>query len=373
LILLALAEVAGVWYLLSGRHIAVGEGTTMSLAAQDIIDVVRRQGARWAVISIFSTIGLGVVDHFTSKIIPSIAASIENVFNPPKFFVTFLPPVDLTGGFTISPLEGNTAKKIDFKVSDPAARVFTVMAGYGTTYELRLRGVADKDGRELVALTRIEQSGAIWTVDTSDRYWANSAAIRSGADAPAVTSQPPATQSGASSLSGTRWSVAALDSAVMASIPDMALRSTMAAALAEVGVFEFGSAREKRRIVEYWAAAGPEWASQIKDKHIPWGGAFMAWVVKQAGVAPPPGPASFTNWLGWEKEVKLDAIAPGMIAIFHLDNASDVRQAPSRLLVGVVLRQQADCVEIILGNISNRVVITCVAKPLLIGVRRPQE
>ncbi len=45
----------------------------MSLSAQDILNGLRTRGLRWAVISVVSTIILGVVDQFTSRIIPSIA------------------------------------------------------------------------------------------------------------------------------------------------------------------------------------------------------------------------------------------------------------------------------------------------------------
>ena len=60
-----------------------------------------------------------------------------------------------------------------------------------------------------------------------------------------------------------------------------------------------------------------------------------------------------------------------MIAIFRLIGA-DIPEARSRLLVGVVVRRQKNCVEVVLGNVADRVVLSCVAADLLTDVRRPR-
>ena len=59
-----------------------------------------------------------------------------------------------------------------------------------------------------------------------------------------------------------------------------------------------------------------------------------------------------------------------MIAIFRL-TGSDIPEVRSRLLVGVVVRRQKNCVEVVLGNVADRVVLSCVAADSLTDVRRP--
>jgi uncharacterized protein (TIGR02594 family) len=143
--------------------------------------------------------------------------------------------------------------------------------------------------------------------------------------------------------------------------------------LAEVGLFENGSDREKHRILSYWEAAAPGWADHVSMDGVqsyPWGGAFLGWILKQAGVEPPASAAAFKSWLDWGDEVMPGAIAPGMIAVFRLRDTSQVREAASGLLVGLVLRSRPDCIEIIAGNVADRVVVTCVAADRLIAVRR---
>jgi hypothetical protein len=93
--------------------------------------------------------------------------------------------------------------------------------------------------------------------------------------------------------------------------------------------------------------------------------------VRQAGAEPPNGAASFLKWRDWGIDVPPSELGPGMVAVYRLDTAAGLPQSTSRLLVGVVLRRQPDCIETIIGNVADRVVITCVAANLLTGVRRP--
>jgi hypothetical protein len=204
-------------------------------------------------------------------------------------------------------------------------------------------------------------------VDAGERSWADAIELRSGAQIALGRNES------SSRLSNTRWTATEQDFSLIGSIDSGVLRSTLANALIEVGVFEKGSEREKRQIVQYWGAAGPEWSkTTVNDLSAPWGGAFLAWIVRQSGAQPPNSPASFFSWQKWGDDVPPILMTPGMIAVFKLDIASELPQARSRLLVGVFVRRQAGCIEIIAGNIADRVVITCVAENLLDTVRRPR-
>jgi hypothetical protein len=330
-----------------------------TLGVADVLAKLKTQGLRWTVISVVSTVLFGIVDQFTSRIIPSIAGRIEALIDPPKFFVRFNPPVNLNDGLTISALSATAAIAVNFnKVGEGVA----ALAGPGA-YELRLYRDHNGAQQELVGATTIERTNQTWLIDASERNWANAAALRSGgADAPS----PPLRASGSSRLSGTRWSATGQDYEVLASVPDPLLRSMLANALAEVGVFEDGTEWEKRRIIGYWKSMGANLS--LKD---PWGGAFIGWVVKQAGAQPPDGGINFLRWADWEIRVDTAKMRAGMVAIFRLDIDSEIPESRSRLLVGVVLRQQPTCIETILGNIADRVVISCVHADLLREVRRP--
>jgi hypothetical protein len=345
----------------------------VSLKADEILKSFKQHGTRVAIISFVSAIALGVTDQFTSKIVPSLVEKIEYYFVPPKFFITFSPPVDVSGGLTVSPLETQDKTPVSVSESVPGTRIFTALAVPGT-YIVRLRGGADKAGLELVDSKKIDKSGETWKVDASERNWASAVQLRTGAPrAPAPDGKTTLTEPGASRLSGTRWTAAEQDFALIASAEPGLLRSTLANALAEVGVFEKGTDQEKRRIVSYWGAAGPGWSHiTVQNLTTPWGGAFLAWVVRQAGANAPKGPALFLNWQNWDDKVSSDLMAAGMIAIFRLDLSSDLPQAPSRRLAGVVVRRQPSCIEIVAGNVADRVVITCVAAQAMDSIRRPR-
>ncbi len=338
----------------------------MGLTAEDVVRGIRQHGPRWAVVSIVSAIGLGVIDQFAGKVVPTIAQGIHDFIWPPYFTVRFPPPVDVSAGFTVSQIGPQGLTAVTASASLPELKFFTVHAGAGN-YLLRLHGARERAGKELTNLMAIAASGQIWPVDDSERNWASEVALKAGGP---PSSGPPGDASGAGAastgrLSGTRWVLIEQDFAHVATIAEPPLRSILANALAEVGVYRQGDAWEQRRIAAYWAAAGPDAFNQ------PWGGAFMAWIVRQAGAQPPRAPQSFLNWRTWDDEVATDHLAPGMVGIFRLDIASEVPEAISRLLVGVIVRRQPSCIEIVAGNIAERVVVTCVATSALAGVRRP--
>jgi hypothetical protein len=229
--------------------------------------------------------------------------------------------------------------------------VFTALAGRGT-YRLQLDGAHDKVGKQLVVVKVITQSNDSWEVDTSERYWGNKEQL-------------------AAAGAGTRWSVTEADFGVVASIGDPVLRSILANALAEVGVFENGSDWERHRIASYFKAIGYS-DSEVKELELktdipPWPGAFLAWVVTQAGASPPNGALSFMNWKTWGEE-GVGEPTPGMIVLFESFLSS--ARTEGRPQVGIFLRKGTDCNEAVLGNVSQRVAISCVKRPL-IGIRRP--
>ena len=335
------------------------------LKARGIVSSFRQTGVSLTLISIGTAILLGVIDQFTSKIIPTIADYVHDLVRPPQFLISFTPPVDVSGGLSII-LPPAASSGISVKEVLTGTRVFMASAGPGT-YLLRLRGAGDKSGKELVTIKKIEKSGETWQVDTADRNWANVAEITAGAvPANPASAERPAAAS--SRLSNTRWTVTEQDYAILLQIDNKVRRSLLSNALNEVGIFELGTDWEKQHLASYADAAEYSAGSQ----RFPWGGAFVAWVVKQAYVAPPVGAAGFKSWLHWSGKVGADALKSGMIAIFQLDNA-ELPESSSRLLVGPVVRRQPGCIEVILGNIANRVVITCVATELLVTVRDPGQ
>jgi hypothetical protein len=222
----------------------------------------------------------------------------------------------------------------------------------------------------LVDQKQILKSGEIWTANEVERNWVNQAKLASGADSALSTvpaDQPPA--AGAGRLTNTRWTVTAQDFAVLTQIDNKVRRSLLANALAEVGIYENGTDWEKQHLVSYGQAAGLPWSPQ---QRYPWGGAFTAWLLTQTFARPPSASVSYLSWRRWAEEKPSKSIEPGMVGIFKLDNA-EVPQSGSRLLVGPIVRRQENCIEIIVGNIADRVVITCVDKDLFLIARSPDE
>jgi hypothetical protein len=74
----------------------------VSLKAEEIATSFKQRGGRVAFLSLISAIAFGVIDQFSSKTVPSLVDKIENYFDPPKFFIIFSPPVDISGGFGVS-------------------------------------------------------------------------------------------------------------------------------------------------------------------------------------------------------------------------------------------------------------------------------
>jgi uncharacterized protein (TIGR02594 family) len=333
----------------------------VALTAADVLKTFKQNGLRLTVISVASTICLGVVDQFTSRVIPSIATRIDNFVDPPRFFVTFNTPLDLASGVTLTAL-GAADGAPPVPVRKTGERALAAQAGPGV-YELRVQRTQNAVKQELVDTKAIDKSGQLWTVDASERNWANAAALRSGGGGGpggaggGGTAAAPAAASVA--LSATRWTLTEADGAVVASVQDPVLRSMLANALAEVGTFEQGTDQEQRRILSYWTGI-----MEVTSVTMPWSGAFIGWVARQAGAEPPRAAAVNANWRQWGENVEFDKVTPGMVAVFTPGGVGSG-------FVGIMLRRQGDCVEVIAGNVADRVVITCVKASRLVSVRRP--
>jgi hypothetical protein len=345
----------------------------VSLKSSDVIELFRSKGIVLAAVSVLSTIVLGVVDQFTSRIIPSVATVIDNYFDPPFFLIIFSPPVASAELPSVSEITSQGSQQVQVESVPPSVRV---RAGAGS-YMVRVSRSADGVAQELVQVKRITANGEVWQVDTGDRSWANAAALTGPDVTPqALGPQEPAQAAPPTLLNGTRWTLAETDFAVLGSQPDPLLRSALSAALSEVGTYESGSERERYRIAAYWQAAGWEpWENGVVGNLIgqPWGGALLAWIYTQAGAQPPSGAAGFRSWLAWGDGIEPSAAMPGMLAIFDINRTKEAPEAVSRLLVGIVLRRQADCIEVVMGNIADRVVVSCVATAALAEVRKPNQ
>lgn len=345
----------------------------MQFSAQRVLSSLRQNGLKLTLVSVASALALGVADQFGGKIVPSIAGYAQNLFDPPRFAIVLDPPVEVAADLRVSHYDAGTADLLRVTQSASAPNVYIALGPPGT-YILRLRGGGDRAGQELIDTQRIaERSGAVWRVDTeNERSWARADQLVWGVSGTPSSNTTP-TSTSRSRLRDTRWIVTDHDLAAIGAAPQGVMRSALANALAEVGVFEKGSEEEKLRILAYWGAVRPEFPGvSAENLTVPWGGAFLAWVVRQSGALPPGGAQSFLNWRNWADSVPRNQLEPGMVAVFRLDEAAGLPQASSRRLIGIVVQRRPDCIEIIAGNIADRVVLTCVVTNLLESIRRPR-
>ncbi|WP_210161117.1 hypothetical protein, partial [Bradyrhizobium sp. STM 3809] len=198
--------------------------------------------------------------------------------------------------------------------------------------------------QQVVRLSKPEEPAK---VDTSESQWATVAALT----APKTGGK----------LEGTRWTLAPSDNNAL-SAADGRSAAILRAALSQLGIWEGGGDADQRAIAAYWKSAVEAGGIPPVAKNDPiyglWGGPFLAWAVVQAGAKPPSAAAAFRSWLNWGTEISPLKAKPGMIAI--VDTGQHQLPARSGLMVGVLLGQRADCVEMVVGNIADRVVVTCV-------------
>jgi hypothetical protein len=323
--------------------------------AEKLWEIFKRGGIRVALISVFSALTFGLVDHFYSQIIPTVAEKIQRRFSPSEFVLTFTNPVAVDEKQTkISAIPEHSGRSVSLQKDDQNR--WLVFVGDPGPYWLELH----RDDKRIFSVGQINfQKGVVnEKLDTSEGKWAQPSAI---AKDDAGTQQPE--KSGSQILKGTRWSLSEADFAQIAKAQDNIGRQILFAALNEVGVFEFGSDSDKARIYAYWNVT-PELLRQNQvtlEKLGAWGGAFLTWAVSKAGLQPPALSTAYRSWLDWREAVSKDAIKPGMVALFR---TNDLRELRAGYLAGVVLRTRPDCTEIISGNVVDRVVVTCVLVPV---------
>ncbi|TIQ34446.1 MAG: hypothetical protein E5X48_18955 [Mesorhizobium sp.] len=313
------------------------------------------------VVSLILVIVFGVIDSFTSKIVPTIVGMIEDYWDPPTVTVNLPEPVQLDkDGVQIRKASADPNANTPSKYDMISPKILIVHIAPGS-YIITLRRTSGEHVELANAPLRFEKSGDSVDLKLQPSDWSSPATLTTGIfeSIPQTDGQP--TSPG--SLTGTRWTTTGDDFAVLASVTDNVDRSLLGLSLLEVGVYEDGSAADKARIKSYWQSV-PSWSTNTDG--VSWGGTFLSWVASNAGI-PSPQSAAFTAWLHWGSSVNRDRAKPGMLAIFQ---RSDIPEAPSHLLVGVILRIQPDCIEVIAGNVANHVSISCV-KGKVLDVRVP--
>ena len=100
----------------------------------------------------------------------------------------------------------------------------------------------------------------------------------------------------------------------------------------------------------------------VKDDETPWCGTFVAHVMAESGVAPPPIAVRASSWGSWGRELVVPRL--GCVLIF-------TRQGGGH--VGLYAGERADAFRVLGGNQSNAVTETWIAKDRLAkgGMRWP--
>src|SRR5262249_46210676 len=216
--------------------------------------------------------------------IPASAKLIRDWFDPPKFLIAFKPPLDAAILPSIKKIEFPSARPIEVKPIQGSSSV----AAFGPpgTYELTLVRTREGVAQCLPDQHDITRPDDRWEVDTGERNWETASqalgicagSAPKAAATPGTGSDPAPKTTAAPALSATRWTATQDDYALIATATDPVLRSMVANALAEVGTYENGSEREKQRVLAYWGAVGGGLAEQASRSHVPWSGAFAAWI-----------------------------------------------------------------------------------------------
>lgn len=181
----------------------------------------------------------------------------------------------------------------------------------------------------------------------------------------ALTSLPPGSGAISDGASRTRWVSAPSDAEALAATEGRSA-AILRAALGQLGVWDEGGDADRKAINAYWEAAraaGGLAPSPSDSSWTLWGGAFLAWAVAQGGGSPPSNAAAFRSWRDWGVSKQPSEARPGMIVV--VETGQRQAPAPSGLMVGIYLRRHADCVEIVTGNMADRVAVTCVRGKVL--------
>jgi hypothetical protein len=313
--------------------------------------LLRMQGARPAIFSLVVAFVIAVLDSATTAVIPALGTWLRDTLWPPAFTVELTTSTKITG-ISLSSLEDEAEHEIKF--SQRADKYLTINAATGNYY-MTLRQQTEGVERKLITKADLLVGGQTVTVKTEPSNWASDQELKNIGDTAA-------TPGGV--LKYTRWTSTRDDELLLLGATGVTGR-ILKTAFGELGVHENGSTADTERIAEYWKAV-PTWPVSQTTAGVPWGGTFLSWAVEEAGIASPKS-ASFLAWQKWGKVVQRDEAVPGMIGIVP---QSELVQAPSRLLVGIILRRLPECTEIVTGNVADRVVVTCVKDDKMI-VRAP--
>jgi hypothetical protein len=300
-------------------------------------------------------LALGVYDNLKGGVVEGIADWARYHLSSPIYVLEFTEPVTVDPKHLVLLPVGGTGQPAKLEnVSMPPSPTrdgrtkYIEVTVYPGLYYIRLERTAGSGAQVLAQqVVRLGKPGEPAKVDTSESQWATVTALT----APRTGGK----------TEGTRWTLAPSDSEALAA-SDGRSAAILRAALSQLGIWEGGAEADKRAVAAYWnaaiAAGGTPAMKEGDPVYSLWGGAFLAWAVAQAGGKPPSAAASFKSWKDWGTRIEPSKTKPGMIVVVETGQ----RQAPtpSGLMVGVLLRQRADCVEMVTGNIADRVVVTCV-------------
>jgi len=291
-------------------------------------------------------LALGVYDNLKGGIVESVADWVRYHWYTPVYILELTEPVVIDPDqLALLPVGGGQAAKpqhVRFPPSstDGRAKHIEVTVYPGIYYVQLERSAGSKTQVLAEQVVRLRSPEDPAKIDTSESQWSTREALTTGETGGKV--------------SGTRWTLAPSDSDALAA-SDGHSAAILRAALGQLGIWEGGSDADRRAITAYWKAAIPTGGPEESDPTWGlWGGAFLAWAVAQSGGTPPKGAAAFQSWRNWGTAIDPSVVKPGAMAIVEIGPST-----PSRLMVGVLLHRRPDCVEMITGNLANRVAITC--------------
>nr|WP_315381509.1 hypothetical protein [uncultured Sphingomonas sp.] len=291
----------------------------------------RAKGMKAALITIGTAVLFGTVDSFTSRVIPSIVQYADDSISPPGFLLHFKTPV------TVSAIK---VSKVGAAVPLQTGSITPVRAAIRGTpgnYDLSLERDFLGGKQVLNTVITVPARDAIIPIDTAEDQWTTVAAIESldGTKTPLMAL--------------VRLAAAPADWDLVKTLPADLPRDIVTAALHEVGVSEI---KDSDRVARYWEATEMGARGNVSPD-LPWNGTFVAYAVSTASITPPPGSPAARSWRAWGRPQSYDDAAPGSVALFN--------PHPERWMVGIILRKRPQCIDTILGNIRNQVVISCIS------------
>jgi hypothetical protein len=306
----------------------------------------KTRGPKIAFLGLMSAAVLALANEIAKHAVSDVADEAWYRFFPPKFVIAFTIPIER--GELI--LRDNKDEEITRKTWSGRIRAIDIHMRRGY-YGLELHR---SDQRVLQTGIPLWEPAKPVEVETAETKWA------------ALPGVPPIAGENtgkAPELIETRSSATTSDRETSRLVNDTQLRAILDIAVEQIGVNEKTS-KDQETIANYWTAT-----AHVPYAGAPWGGAFLSWVIREAGAKPDNRSPGFTSWLQWGEEVAAGDAKPGMITIFSFPG---LPRAPSNMLVGIFLRRQPKCIEVIAGNIQDMVVVTCVSARL-ISVRRPKS